>query len=579
MTTNAGKVPFNNSRYAHLSIAFNAQFLFRRASAVFYIHIIYGHKTMNIALTNVLPLRKIAIRFFSLLFLIVLNHGAFADPISIPVSEFVKDPDKVTALHNAFEKMRANGNVDNTSPTFRTSLTYWANTHGYFGKGGHSTDMNNWVAQRFPDCLDELDEKTCKKYYDTMKNSVVPDDGFTIDVWGTCQHGNLNFLPWHRMYMHFFTETLRTVGGDKNLELPYWNYYGERSRDGKGLALPKLVRGPEAGTLYNAQRTPGLNTYTVAIDPESASAEQAFDFTKFVPFSNELQSQPHGAIHCAVGQSCVIPDMGFVPIAGLDPAFYMHHANIDRLWQCWLDRKANGATIDLAWAKANLGMPDSWYDTRYTFANEHGKKVTMTIADVFIPGVITTQYDNTANCDEQLTPTTKNLLTTVSNKTALLPHKALGKTRKTKLRGKNVTASLKALSKRKHLRLDAIPDTTSEPGRSYLLLDDVEYIDTPAVSYKIFLSSKSNPKKKSYIATFNLFGVGEHSGPHGDHSQTQDLIYDVTDEIIELNITTAADLTVQFEPTNFTLTPVKEDKSNDGINIGAIRIETVPASQ
>ena len=28
--------------------------------------------------------------------------------------------------------------------------------------------------------------------------------------------------------------------------------------------------------------------------------------------------------------------MGAVPVAALDPVFYLHHANIDRLYDCWL---------------------------------------------------------------------------------------------------------------------------------------------------------------------------------------------------------------------------------------------------
>lgn len=46
-------------------------------------------------------------------------------------------------------------------------------------------------------------------------------------------------------------------------------------------------------------------------------------------------------------------------------------------------------------------MPDSWYNTRYTFADENGNKVTMTIADVFTPGKIPVHYTNENACKVQ----------------------------------------------------------------------------------------------------------------------------------------------------------------------------------
>ncbi|WNY30195.1 tyrosinase family protein [Acinetobacter calcoaceticus] len=306
-----------------------------------------------------------------------------ADSLRMSATEFAKDPAKVSALQKGLEKMRANNNAPPLSPEFRTSFNYWANTHGYFGTGTHATDKDYYVNQyRMPQCLQIYSKAVCDSYYKHIQNSPVPNDGFTDEVWGTCQHGNLNFLPWHRMMLYFYERTVRKYVG-QDYSLPYWDYYQEKAANGQGLALPKLVRGKQAGTLYDQFRTPGLNTNISAIDPDNASAAQAFKWDNFKDFSNQLQSQPHGVMHCAVGKNCVLPDMGFVPIAGLDPVFYMHHANIDRLWQCWLNKKANGQPITLEWAKKNLGMPDSWYDTRYTFADENGNKVTMSIADVF----------------------------------------------------------------------------------------------------------------------------------------------------------------------------------------------------
>jgi hypothetical protein len=52
-----------------------------------------------------------------------------------------------------------------------------------------------------------------------------------------------------------------------------------------------------------------------------------------------IELNPHNPVHGSVGGN-----LGPVRTAGLDPLFYLHHANIDRYWECWLrkdDRNEN----------------------------------------------------------------------------------------------------------------------------------------------------------------------------------------------------------------------------------------------
>jgi tyrosinase len=49
----------------------------------------------------------------------------------------------------------------------------------------------------------------------------------------------------------------------------------------------------------------------------------------FTSFTSQLQGV-HNGVHVWVGGS-----MGAVPTAPADPIFWMHHANIDRLWWQW----------------------------------------------------------------------------------------------------------------------------------------------------------------------------------------------------------------------------------------------------
>lgn len=508
---------------------------------------------------------------------LVCSWQALADSsYRISVKEFSADPAKVKALQQGIERMKASSQADPMSSQYRTSFAYWSNTHGFFGTGKNATNLKDYIAKRMPSCLEVLDKATCEAYYQHMSNTPVPNDSFTSNVWGTCQHGNLNFLPWHRMFLYFYEKTLRKHVGDSSFSLPYWDYFQEPSPDGKGLALPLLVRGQAAGPLYDQFRTPGLNDNKTAIDPDSASAAQAFSYTDFTPFSNQLQSQPHGAMHCAVGTGCATPDMGFVPIAGLDPVFYMHHANIDRLWQCWLNKKAAGKPIDLAWAKANLGMPDSWYQTSYSFADENGNQATMTIADVFTPGKIPVSYSKDTACNIQQAAPQPQLTQAQKNMAKFKSHAPVSSNKTIDLRGLTKRVALDPQQPAQLKASDKVQLLAQATGDTYLILQDVTMVGAPATTYKIYVSSELQPEQKLYVATINFFGVSDHA--HAGHAMGDmgDLVYKITDLAQQLGDVEAADLMVHFVPTNLTTTEVKETASQSGITVGQIRLETAP---
>jgi tyrosinase len=66
-----------------------------------------------------------------------------------------------------------------------------------------------------------------------------------------------------------------------------------------------------------------------------------------------LENTPHGDVHVGVGGIKPLGWMSRFETAGRDPIFWLHHANIDRLWEVWL-RQAGGRAnpSDAPW----LGM-------------------------------------------------------------------------------------------------------------------------------------------------------------------------------------------------------------------------------
>ena len=45
-----------------------------------------------------------------------------------------------------------------------------------------------------------------------------------------CEHGTLEFFPWHRPYLHHFEKICGEMIGDPDFALPYWNWRDNNGR-------------------------------------------------------------------------------------------------------------------------------------------------------------------------------------------------------------------------------------------------------------------------------------------------------------------------------------------------------------
>ena len=502
----------------------------------------------------------------SLLLTLFLATGAYAQFTRISAKDFAASPARVVALEKAVRGMKARNTLAKTTKAYRTSWAYWANTHGYFGPTspmGTATAFKN-SAPDVNHCgqLSGPPLQTCISYYDHVQGFSVPSDGgITQKVWARCQHGNLQFLAWHRMYLKYMERVMRKTSGDPNFTLPYWDYYDDVTAGGD-ILLPKVVRNGASAWMIDKFRTPGLNASTTPIDKDTGSAEQAFDFNDFSNFSQTIEGQPHGAMHCGTGWDCQSPDIGRVPMAGWDPVFYMHHANIDRLWQCWMVRKANGATINLAWAKANLGMPQSWFDQVWNFVDENGDPVSMKVSQLFEPGGIDYKYDQVTNC----VPTPEAVPVPEGPERE---RQTVISTAPVSLQGRTLSVPLSPVTLEAP-EAPVPPEIHVEPGRSMLIIENVRIEGGhPGVSYEIHLSLKSDPSKSIFIATISWFGVMDQ---HEGHDMAEKpghrlLFYDVTSELARLGSPPESDIAVTFEPT-------KENPRAGTVTVGSIRIQS-----
>lgn len=190
---------------------------------------------------------------------------------------------------------------------------------------------------------------------------------FTTPVqtaWNTCKHNNLFFISWHRIYLHYFERILRAASGSPSFALPYWNYFDATARQ-----IPLAYRSPADATnpLYESNRGAtmggGGSLPLSAVDHTSAFANVPFG-----DFSPDLEGTPHGVVHGTIGGG-----MGSFQRAGRDPVFWLHHCNIDRLWNRWISQ-GGGRTNPVGDA--------SWMNTLFTFFDETGTQVQMSGSQV-----------------------------------------------------------------------------------------------------------------------------------------------------------------------------------------------------
>jgi tyrosinase len=199
-----------------------------------------------------------------------------------------------------------------------------------------------------------------------------------------CPHGNWYFLPWHRAYLVAFEKICRQLSKNPHFALPYWDWTSTRQ-------LPAAFTTPtyqgQPNPLYNSTRTVS-NTFSLPdnmVGPSVISsilAEPQFEvfassraagqtdtnssWQRRRGIDGPLESNPHNRVHGAIGGN-----MGTY-MSPLDPIFWLHHCNADRIWQEW---------NDAGHANTNHNL---WLDYAFNgnFANADGTPFNPKVADL-----------------------------------------------------------------------------------------------------------------------------------------------------------------------------------------------------
>lgn len=394
---------------------------------------------------------------------------------------------EITELQNALAEQQARSlPVDFASPTYLTSFDLWASIHGIVG--------------------------------------ALPADNTAAALLQQCQHGTGLFLAWHRVYLHYFEQTLRKISGNSAFTLPYWNY-----TTGPLLSkrvLPAAYRDPTVGAgpnpLFVSERSSDING-GAELSEQVVSTAFALSSTNFDEFQTILEASPHSAIHCAIAGGCPTPLMGDVAQAAKDPIFWAHHANIDRLWNCW--RKTTGIH----------GQPTSFIppDKPFVFVDADGNLTAPMSANELLDFAdqLDVRYQEETDCSDAPPPP-------IQAKAAAFQPAELGQATSIHVPAQGGFFDIPFGSPPMPLRGGAdLVAALHSPKRVVLRLSDV-HADKPKTMYAIF--AHTGNEKEREVGIISFFG-------HAAHSSAPRL-FDLT-QVIADNVPSTAMLHIRLVPT------------------------------
>lgn len=214
--------------------------------------------------------------------------------------------------------------------------------------------------------------------------SPAPPQPTQDRYWDQCQHGTWYFLPWHRGYLIALEAQVRAaiigLGGPSNWALPYWDYLAlAQAGMPPAFSATTLPDNSPNPLFVTARYGPG-NDGIIVIPQEPSPGEfspvdykflandvftgtslktslpgfggPATGFSHSSPTVGNFEQNPHNLVHVYIGGTA--PDGrtdGFMTdpgLAALDPIFYLHHSNIDRLWEYW-NIQGNANPTDINW--------------------------------------------------------------------------------------------------------------------------------------------------------------------------------------------------------------------------------------
>jgi hypothetical protein len=165
-------------------------------------------------------------------------------------------------------------------------------------------------------------------------------------------HSSWRFLAWHRLQLVWFERLVARASGKADFTMPYWDWdddvipdafwrdelYDPTRRARQGDRVSDFMR--QYGYSLRGRLTDDFPTF-IGRTRTSSNPQGSL--------SGSAEWSGHNLIHTFVGG-----DMGDLGTSPNDPLFWLHHANIDRIWSIWHSRRS-AQVYPKAWRDEQLG--------------------------------------------------------------------------------------------------------------------------------------------------------------------------------------------------------------------------------
>ena len=413
----------------------------------------------------------------------------------------------------------------------------------------------------------------------------VPDSVDHPKSWSSCRHFSWFFLPWHRLYLYFFERIVQFHLEDETWSLPYWDY--TKPDDDSSRLIPEPFRTPTTGNALHTSRRhsrrnhptnptplpftdrtdamPALRHRDFAVTGDDATGSfgggVVEDTTPNVGPSGSLEGTPHGWVHMLVGGDTGL--MAAFETAALDPIFWLHHCNLDRLWDVWIDH----------WGADSLPDDSAWLETEFVFFDNDGTRKSKPIGDILVSADLGYVYESTDPPEEISEPVPAGPFGVALRGPEMARPEPLGAASDVPFsKGSTVGIELEKPARRGFAAAE-------EPKRWFLRLEDVSGQSLGAAGYDVYLNLPEGEKAADHpdrrAGAIAGFGVREASRPDAEHGGTGiTQVFDITPVVRALREREGWDAS----SIDVTILPVDgDDEVEDGGDVHAGRISIYAA--